>query len=204
MANPCRICSSSDWIDKAGTWAREGVPDREVARRLGCDKSLVTRHRQNHVIKPMQNQLAIAGKGAAPRQERRELAAAAASDAPTPAEFVEAYFGLRAQAEKLQRIEDRLERMATLAEHSQSPNGVAQVAAQQLRSVEVGAKVASTGGYAPQRAPAGGAGAQTFSVNIHFASTGQTLSIMPVGAAEPGKVIEAGCVEGDGHLLGEA
>src|SRR5215469_5976964 len=38
----------------------------------------------------------------------------------------QAFFGLKAQAEKLQRIEDRLERMASLAEQHQSANGVAQ------------------------------------------------------------------------------
>ncbi len=156
------------WADQAENWVREGIADREVARRLGVDKSLVTRHRQRHVIAPMQHQLAIAEKAAAPQRQRQRLAAAASADAPTPAEFVEAFFGLKAQAEKLQRIEDRLERMAALAEDNQSPNGVAQVAAQQLRGVEVGAKVAGVGGYAPARAADQAAGGQTFSINILF------------------------------------
>jgi hypothetical protein len=124
MAYPCRICARPDWEVKAATWAREGVSDREVARRLGCDKSSVTRHRTNHLIKPLQDQLAIAGKGASARHKRRELAAGAAADTPTPAQFVEAFFGLKAQAEKLQRIEDRLERMASLAEESRSASSV--------------------------------------------------------------------------------
>ena len=69
--------------------------------------------------------------------------------------------------------------MAALAEESKSPHGLAQVAAQQLRSVEVGAKVAGTGGYAAQRSLEGNAGAQTFSVNILF-SSGQKVSISSV------------------------
>ena len=129
MARTCVICARSDWEAKASNWAHEGVSDREVARRLGCDKSSVTPHRTNHLIKPLQDQLAIVSKGVPSRQKRRELAAAAVADAPTPVQFVEAFFGLKAQAEKLQRIEDRLERMASLAEESRSPNGVAQIAA---------------------------------------------------------------------------
>jgi hypothetical protein len=177
MSNPCRICCDSKWSEQAGQWAREGVSDREVARKLGIDKSIVSRHRTRHVLAPMQHQLAIADKGATPRRHREDLAAAASADAPTPAEFVEAFFGLKAQAEKLQRIEDRLERMAALAEGNQSPNGVAQLAAQQLRSVEVGAKVAGVGGYGAQRGtePVGG---QTFSINILF-SSGEQVSITP-------------------------
>jgi len=135
MANLCRICVNPAWTEKADRWAREGIADREVARRLGIDKSLVTRHRERHIIKPLRNQLAVASKGASLQRERKELAAAAASDAPSPAQFVEAFFGLKAQAEKLQRIEERLERMAELAEQGGSPNGVASLAAQQLRSV---------------------------------------------------------------------
>ena len=127
MANPCRICANPAWTEKANNWVKEGVSDREVARRLGCDKSLVTRQRQNHFIKPLQDQLAIAAKGAAPEKQRQELAEAAAVDSPTPAQFVEAHFGLRAQAEKLQRIEERLRRMVAVAKESKSPLCVTQV-----------------------------------------------------------------------------
>src|SRR4051794_14979222 len=63
MANACRICATPAWTEKAGQWAREGVSDREVARCLAIDKSLVTRHRENHVIRPLRNQLAVASTG---------------------------------------------------------------------------------------------------------------------------------------------
>jgi hypothetical protein len=47
--------------------------------------------------------------------------------------------------------------LAVQAEAGKSANSVAQIAAQQLRSVEVGAKLAGAGGYAPTKAPADGA-----------------------------------------------
>lgn len=178
MSNPCRICCKPGWSERADQWACEGVSDREVARRLGVNKSLVTRHRRRHFVAPMQHQLAITEKGATAQKQRERLAAAASVDALTPAEFVEAFFGLKAQAEKLQRIEDRLERMAALAEESQSPNGVAQVAAQQLRSVEVGAKVAGVGVYAPAALATGQSSGSVFAVNIIFSDgKAETISV---------------------------
>jgi hypothetical protein len=190
MSKVCRICANPGWPEKVQAWVNEGVADRVIARSLSIGKSLVTRHRVNHIIKPLEHTLAIAGRGASAHRQRQEIAAAATSDAPTPAQFVEAFFGLKAQAEKLQRIEHRLERVAVLAEESASPNAVAQVAAQQLRSVEVGAKVAGVGGYAPARAADQAAGAQTFSVNIIFASTGETVSINPVTGTVPASMVD--------------
>ena len=185
MPRPCLICSSALKSAKATELMAAGLSDQAVANALNeIDRSsppmsymAVSRHRRLHIVKTAQERLAIVSKGSEARHDRILVAAAAASaDAPTPAQFVEAFFGLKAQAEKLQRIEDRLERMAALAEEGQSPNGVAQVAAQQLRSVEVGARVAGVGGYGAQRTPEQGVG-QTFAVNIVFASTGEQVSI---------------------------
>lgn len=173
MSNPCRICSDPRWSDKAGGWALEGVSDREVARRLGIDKSLVTRHRQRHVIAPLQHRLAIASKGDAPRQEREALASAAASGAPSTEAVVAAAIGLQAQVRKLEMIESRLERMATAAEDTGSFSGVAVLSAQALRGVEVGSRLAGAGAYAPQRGEQAGAGA-SFSVQIVFSGSGHT------------------------------
>jgi hypothetical protein len=128
----------------------------------------VQRHRTNHILKPAQDRLAIVSKGAGPRQERQQLATAAASDAPSPQDYADAFFGLKAQAEKLSRIEERLERMAAAAEGAGSSSGVAQLAAQQLRSVEVGAKLAGSGGYAPGKGPGEGGTGTHFAVNIHL------------------------------------
>jgi len=167
MARPCLVCThpSRHAIEELNS---AGASDYEVGRRFDLERVSIGRHRRLHLIKPAQDRLAVLAKDSVERQQRKNLAAVASSDTPTATQFVEAFFGLKAQAEKLQRIEDRLERMAALAEDNQSPNGVAQVAAQQLRSVEVGAKVAGVGGFAPARVADQAAGGQTFSINILF------------------------------------
>ena len=63
-----------------------------------------------------------------------------AADAPSTAALVAAHLSLRAQVQNLAATEGRLERMAAAAEAGQSTNGVATLAAQQLRSIEVGGR----------------------------------------------------------------
>ena len=174
----CSICSHPGKTQLAADMIAAAVSDQAVADRIGVNRMAVSRHRRGHLIKPMMDRLAIMSKGTAPQQERQQLASAAAADAPTPQQFVDAYLGLKAQADKLQRIEERLERMAAVAELNGSSNGVAQVAAQQLRGVEVGSKLAGAGGYAPQNL-IGTNNGQTFSVNIIFGS-GETLSVQSI------------------------
>jgi len=183
MPRPCLICSDNRKLAKAADLIAAGNSDQAVANALNAitpnghpmSYMAVSRHRRMHIMKATQDRLAIVSKGAAPRQERQQLAVAAATGAPTPQAFVEAFFGLKVQAEKVQWIEDRLERMAAVAEDNQSPGGVATVAAQQLRSVETGARLAGTGGYAPQKANGVTDGAQ-FIVNFTF-SGGRTQTI---------------------------
>ena len=159
-----------------------GVADREVARQLGVDKSLVTRHRRRHVLVPMQQQIALVGKGDEARLERAKLAAAAASDAPSTADLVAAHLGLQAQMAKLTAIESRLERMAAAAEEARSPNGVATLAAQQLRGIRVGGQLAQLPGFVPARAvdQVGRAGPR-FAVSIIFTGAGrqETIALTP-------------------------
>lgn len=175
MAQPCLICSNSEKTKLAAELISAGLSDTAVAARLGgTSRAGVQRHRTNHIIKPAEQQLAIIGKGTALRQDRQQLAQAAAADALAPQAIVDALLGIKAQAEKLGAIEARLERMATLAEAGKSAGGVAQLAAQQLRSVEVGAKLAGVGGYAPGRATAEGANA-VFSVTINFGGEQRTI-----------------------------
>lgn len=178
---------------KAVELVTAGLSDQAVADALNnLDRSsppmsymAVSRHRRLHILKAAKDRLEIVAKGSAARDDRAQLAAAVSSDAPTPAQFVEAFFGLKAQAEKLQRIESRLERMAALAEDNQSPNGVAQVAAQQLRGVEVGAKVAGVGGYAPVRAADQAAAGVPFQINIIFSGSRETISLAAMPGAAP-------------------
>ena len=189
----CSICSNPDKMRTAADMIAAGAPDQTVADRVGVNRMAVSRHRRGHLIKPMMDRLAIMNKGAEPQRERQELAAAAISDAPTPAQFVEAFFGLKAQVAKLQRIEDRLERMAALAETNDSAHGVAQVAAQQLRGVEVGARLAGAGGYAPQKAASGTEGG-VFAVNIIFPG-GVTESIVTVAGQVEREAVTAQAAE---------
>jgi transposase-like protein len=175
MSRACSICCDSEKQRIAAEMLAEGVTDQTVATRIGVSRMSVSRHRHNHVIKPAQDRLAIVRKGAVPRQERQRLAAAAASFAPSPKDYAEAFFGLKAQAEKLARIEERLERMAALAEEREAPGALAQIAGQQLRGVEVGAKLAGTGGYAAPKAP-NDRSTGTFSVNIHLGGHVQQIT----------------------------
>jgi len=109
----------------------------------------VFRHRRAHVLTPAQHRSAVIQKDREARQKRQERATAASSNAPDTQTLVESVLGLRAQTEKLAAIEQRLERMSALAEAGASAQGVAQLTAQSLRSIEVGSRLAGVGGYAP-------------------------------------------------------
>jgi hypothetical protein len=147
-------------------WTSEGVPDREIARRLGADKSAVNRHRRFHIVKPNLDRAAIIAKDREAREHRRELAVAAASHEPPVSVLVESLLGLKAQALKIQNIEARLENLSRVAEGDKALGAAAQLAGAQLRSVEVGSRLAGTGGYAPQRTPTAGAPGERFSISI--------------------------------------
>jgi hypothetical protein len=182
----CQICANPKLAKKTDTWATQGMADREVARRLRLDKSAVNRHRLRHIVKPAQDRLALVARDRPARQERQQLAAAASSDAPSPQQFVEAFFSLKAQAEKLDRIEQRLERVAVVAETNGSASSVAQLSAQQLRSVEVGARLSGLPHFVPQRSiDQPGASPNTFSINIVFSGSGRTETISVTGAPPP-------------------
>ena len=197
---PCIICSSIDKSRIAAEMIAAGAPDQAIADRIGgIHRMAVSRHRRLHVAKPLQDQLALVEKGATQSQERQQLAKAAAADAPSPQQFADAVLGLKAQAEKLTRIEDRLERMAAIAEQNGSPNGVATIAGQQLRGVEVGAKLAGVGGYAPQKAQGAERG-QPFVINFMF-SGGRTESLAFGAPVDRAGLIDGGAEQGHGDTL---
>jgi hypothetical protein len=184
MPRPCVVCSRAD-RQEIDALIGTGASDYEVARQFGIERVSVGRHRRQHVIKPAQDRLAIIAKDAAARRERQELAAAAASDTPSTQALVEATLGLRAQMAKLTSIEQRLERMATLAEGAGSPTGVAQLAAQQFRGIETGARLAGISGFVPPAQAAEAVATPRFAVNIVFSNAGTTESIT-IGAHPPG------------------
>jgi hypothetical protein len=172
---PCQICTDPKLREIADQLIHEGLSDQAIANRLGGPHRMaVSRHRRAHVLAPAQQKLAIIEKGQAAIEDRRALADAAAQATPSPADFVRATFGLEATARRLQRIEERLERMADRAEQVGSSSGVAALAAQQLRGVEVGARLAGAGGYATPRTVSEGE-RPTFSVTINLG--GQTITV---------------------------
>ena len=179
-----------------------GASDQQIADRIGgLSRMAVSRHRRTHVMLPASALVAAVARASAterevPRPVPAPVAAspnatadahAAASSPAAPAgtavpatttapqDIVNAALGAPRQAEKLIRIEDRLERMAALAEANGSPGQVATIATAQLRAVETGARLAGVAGYALQKAQ--GAGDQpAFVVNFHF-SGGRTESL---------------------------
>jgi hypothetical protein len=178
MPNRCRICCDPKLSAQAQMWALAGVADREVGRRLGLDKSLVNRHRIKHILEPLQHQLALAGRGAEPQRQREKLAAAVVAGEPSTQDLVEAVLGLRSQMAKMSAIEQRLERMAAVAENQGAATVVAALAGQQLRGVEVGARLASLPAFVPQRMMGEVAPGTTFAVNILFSDGKQeTISV---------------------------
>jgi hypothetical protein len=175
MGRPCLICLHPDRAAIEATIVA-GTSDYEVGRRFRVERVSVGRHRRNHILKPTRDRLTLIARDTAERHEREKLSAAVASNAPTPAQFVEAFFGLKAQAEKLERIEARLERMAAVAEAGGSPTGVATLAAQQLRGIETGAKLVGLPGFVPARATDHAVAGSKFEVNIVFTGAGRTES----------------------------
>ena len=131
MPRHCLICSSDGKASKTAELISQGLSDQAVANALNAlspeqppmSLTAVSRHRRAHILKVAQDRLNIVSKGSQARWEREQLAITAKSDPPTPRPFVDAFFGLRAQGEKLQRIEDRLDSMASMAEESRSPTG---------------------------------------------------------------------------------
>jgi hypothetical protein len=144
-----------------------GMTDREIGRRFGVSHMAALRHRRDHLVKPMLAAVATLDRGAAERQ----LAASVRED---PVANVIASLNLAAQANKLATIEGRLERMSVAAEATGPSAGVAALSAQALRSVEVGSRLASTGGYAASQATSQQGEPRMFSISIVFAGSGRT------------------------------
>jgi hypothetical protein len=136
----------------------------------------------------MQAAIAALDRGHTQRQRRTDQVTAI--EQGDPVAIASAMLGIAAQAAKLERIESRLERMAAAAEAGRSPTGVATLAAQQLRGVEVGSRLAGVGGYAPSRtanqAPVG----EKFSIIIQFSGgRREEIAIIPSPTAVEGEIV---------------
>jgi hypothetical protein len=193
MPRPCLICSDSRKSGKAAELIAAGTSDQATATALNkldpgappMSAMAVSRHRRAHVEAPARIMAEAAGKGReAVEQRAHVLAAAEAGDAAA------AFISLAGIVADLRRVHDRLERQADGAEVDGQRGAVAALSQQQLRAAEVRSRLGGVGGYAPGKADGAGA-AQAFSVNIHFASTGETISIAPVPGAPSAAMIDA-------------
>jgi hypothetical protein len=197
---PCRACTSPRRaeIDAA---LGSGVSDYEVSRRFNISRPSIHRHRLRHIIKPMQDRLAVLAKDSEEQRQRRELAQAASVDEPSTQELIETHLGMRAQIANLSEVKADLRHGATIAREAGSPTGIAQIAGQQLRHVEVASRLGGTGGYRAPALTAGGIGGvlePKWSIQIIFKGSGQTEAINIVGPVGGGEIGDA---TGDGDSI---
>jgi hypothetical protein len=178
MGMTCKLCSlDAQAVEQAFA---SGLSDRAVGRQFNVSAMAANRHRRLHLLRTAQDRVALLARDRPAREQRQELAAAVSAEEPSTQALVEATLGLRRQMEKLAGIEQRLERMATLAEAAQVPQAVATLSAQQMRGIETGAKLAGLTGFTPPaHATVEPGAAPVFSVNIIF-SGGETEEITVV------------------------
>jgi hypothetical protein len=180
MAQLCKICvnGAREAIDQL---ICSGVSDAQIGRRFGLLRVCVLRHRKNHLIPANQHRTAILEKERKAREERQQLAAAAAADTPSIEVLIEQNLSMRAQIASLSEVKADLRHGATIAREAGSPAAIAQVAGQQLRHVEVSSRLGGTGGYRQTGTEGGGGPGNRWSIQFHFASSGRTESINIVG-----------------------
>jgi hypothetical protein len=189
MTQRCRVCTHPDHTT-IDALLLSGVPDLRVAKQFGIETVSVGRHRRNHILRPTQDRMRLLSINREERDERQRLAAAVASDAPSTQALVEATLGLRAQMTKLTNIEQRLERMASSAERSGAAASVAQLSSQQLRGVEVGARLGSVGGYKPVAAMPQSAERNIVAIEMVFPNSGRREEIALKGTVVNGDLID--------------
>jgi hypothetical protein len=135
-------------------------------------------HRRRHLLKLTTAPRVPSDRSAADRQQRKtQLADSQGAIASTRAKF-----STEAQLDKVDGYERELKRLFDEAKSSGSIAAAGQVAGIQLKAIEVGSRIAQTGGYGTAHVASQPGDARGFSVNIIF-SNGQREEI---------NVIEAG------------
>jgi hypothetical protein len=200
---PCRACTSPlrAEIDAA---LGSGVSDYEVSRRFNISRPSIHRHRLRHIIKPMRDRLAVLAKDSEDLRQRRELAQLAASDAPSTQELIEMHLGMHAQIANLSEVKADLRYGAHIAREAGSPTGIASIAAQSLRHVEVSSKLGGTGGYRAPTVAAGGGLEHRFSIEMIFQGSGKTEVITVTAPAGGGGTVGDADSGDDGVIEGTA
>jgi hypothetical protein len=156
----------------------EGATDVAIGKAVGVGRMSATRHRVNCVLAPAKALAEAAGKGREVAEQRAQVMAAAQAGDPM------AFVALQAIVDDLRKVHDRLERQADAADKADERTAVTALSAQQLRAMEVRAKLGGAGGYAtPKTADTGGV---PFSLIMNFSGVPpQTITAMPV---EPGAI----------------
>jgi hypothetical protein len=178
---PCKICASAANIKLAAEMIAAGAPDQAIADAIGTvSRVSVHRHRTNHVVRPAKAIAAAAAKGQDVRVARENLVTSA-ENGDAAAQFL----GLAEITKDLRETQQRLQRVAAMAEGHGQPNAVAALAGQELRAAEVRAKLGSVGAYAPPKTVP--TAQPVFSLTMAFADSTQVLGVAAVtgGAVDP-------------------
>jgi hypothetical protein len=174
MPRICKICAYPDQAAVKAAFA-SGAPDRELAQRFGVSHMAIGRHRRAHIVRPMVAAVAALDRGRARRQQReQQLAAIEQGD---PLAIATAAFSAPRQLAKITEAESRLTRLADAAEASGAVTAATQVVSQQLKSVEIGSRIAQTGGYGAVHVAGQSGEARTLSITMVFPNAGRTESM---------------------------
>jgi hypothetical protein len=172
MPRICVVCSSPKRAEIENA-ILSGGSVYELERKLSIGRSAIERHRRKHMQQVAENRAIVIERDRAARTGREVLKAAAASDEPPVSVLVEALLGTRTQALKIRAIEERLERVAAVAEADKASQHVAALSGQQLRAVEVGSRLAGNPNFAPRANEGSAGGGQApFSITINLGRDG--------------------------------
>jgi hypothetical protein len=188
----CKICIDPRRGEIDAALLSGALSDRAIGRRFNLAHATVSRHKQDHILAVANAQLRLVTRAEVERQQREELLAAAASDAPSTSALVEAHLGLRATTLKLVDIDETLVWETAHAARVHNATGVAALSGQRLRGIELGAKIA--GIYPTPTAAAGGERGPKWEINMIFPNAGRTETITVMTQAGGGEEGEAGDV----------
>jgi hypothetical protein len=179
MTQRCRVCTHPDHktIDDL---LLSGVPDRHVAKQFGIETVSVGRHRRNHLLAPKIVE-ALDRRLRQNKIERQAQRAVEAYDKGDSKALALASLSLTAQATKIVEVEGWVKSGVAHAMKTGALNALAPLAGTQLRAVEVGSKLAGTGGYRPPSVLPQGVEKATVSIEMIFQGAGKTESINLAG-----------------------
>jgi hypothetical protein len=196
MSRRCTICSHPATAKLVGQMIKAELPDVEIARRTGTGRMSVARHRVGHLL-PASAVAQVASVLDHASEHDLEASTAespgsfsGADESPdssttawqdrlppievggtSPRALAQSLFGLPASARRLTRLQGRLESAMGKAEAAGSATALAQLSAQMLRSIELGARLAELPGIIPSRENATGSHGTPFSVTFSFAGS---------------------------------